>query len=149
MISSPSAADPAAFRAGICWPPAWRRTWPPRLRNRWGSARHDPGVQPCTRMYNHAMRRINGSEARQTLPAQVDRVAAGEEVSIPRHGRVGAVLVRPDVLASRRASAAWDRSAHVAALLETARTQPVRTAAIDDERAGQLAEAARASRSGR
>ncbi|WP_348533817.1 type II toxin-antitoxin system Phd/YefM family antitoxin [Homoserinibacter gongjuensis] len=100
-------------------------------------------------MYNSGMRRINVSQARQTLPAQLDRVAAGEEVSITRHGRVVAVLVRPDVLASRRASAAWDRSAHVAALLETARTQPVRTAAIDDERAGQLAEAARASRSGR
>ncbi len=107
------------------------------------------GVQTRTHMYNHGVRKINVSEARQTLPAQLDRVVAGEEVAITRHGRVVAVLVRPDVLTARRASAAWNRSADVAALLETARTQPARTAVIDDERTEQLAEAARASRSER
>jgi antitoxin (DNA-binding transcriptional repressor) of toxin-antitoxin stability system len=95
------------------------------------------------------MRTITASEARQTLPAQLDRVASGEEVSITRHGRVVAVLVRPDVLAARRASAAWERSGAIAELLETARGRPLQTAAITGERAEQLAEAARADRAGR
>ena len=106
-------------------------------------------VQNRTTTYSYCVSTINASEARQTLPAQLDRVASGEEVSITRHGRVVAVLVRPDVLAARRASPAWDRSADVAELLENARGRPVQTAAISAERAEQLAEAARASRSGR
>ncbi|WP_434056376.1 type II toxin-antitoxin system Phd/YefM family antitoxin [Georgenia sunbinii] len=50
---------------------------------------------------------ISASVARQTLPAQLDRVEAGEEVAITRHGRVVAVLVRPDALRARRAPEAW------------------------------------------
>ena len=36
------------------------------------------------------------SEARAALPQLLDRVSAGEEVTITRHGRPAAVLVRPD-----------------------------------------------------
>lgn len=41
------------------------------------------------------------SQARASLPELVTRVEAGEEVTITRHGRAVAVLVRPDVLRSR------------------------------------------------
>lgn len=41
------------------------------------------------------------SEARAALPELLTRVEDGEEVTITRHGRAVAVLVRPDSLRSR------------------------------------------------
>jgi antitoxin (DNA-binding transcriptional repressor) of toxin-antitoxin stability system len=41
------------------------------------------------------------SEARAALPEVLNRVEAGEEVTITRHGRAVAVVVRPDVIWSR------------------------------------------------
>ena len=41
------------------------------------------------------------SEARASLPALLTRVEEGEQVTITRHGRPVAVLVRPDVMRSR------------------------------------------------
>ena len=41
------------------------------------------------------------SEARAALPELLTRVEGGEEVTITRHGRPVAVLVRPDALRSR------------------------------------------------
>jgi len=43
------------------------------------------------------------SEARASLPEVLTRVEAGEEVTITRHGRPVAVIVRPDVLRPRAA----------------------------------------------
>jgi antitoxin (DNA-binding transcriptional repressor) of toxin-antitoxin stability system len=43
------------------------------------------------------------SEARASLPELLTRVQAGEEITITRHGRPVAVLVRPDVLRPRAA----------------------------------------------
>ena len=94
------------------------------------------------------MSRISVSTARQTLPEQLDRVEAGEEVSITRHGRVVAVLVRPDVLKGRRASKVWDEAERIAGLLESSRGEPLRPA-LSAERAEELIEAVRAARSGR
>ena len=88
------------------------------------------------------------STARQTLPEQLDRVEAGEEVSITRHGRVVAVLVRPDVLRGRRASKVWDEAERIAGLLESSRGEPLRPA-LSAERAEELIEAVRAARSSR
>ena len=99
-------------------------------------------------MYDCAMSRISVSTARQTLPEQLDRVEAGEEVSITRHGRVVAVLVRPDVLRGRRASKVWDEAERIAGLLESSRGEPLRPA-LSAERAEELIEAVRAARSGR
>ena len=91
---------------------------------------------------------IGVSEARQTLPAQLDRVEAGEEVAITRHGRVVAVLVRPDALAARRASAAWGRADRIGELLASARDEPVQAAHISPARVDELVADVRASRSG-
>lgn len=41
------------------------------------------------------------SEARASLPELLTRVEEGEEVTITRHGRAVAVVVRPDVLRPR------------------------------------------------
>jgi len=52
-------------------------------------------------MYNNFMATLTVSQARAALPELLTRVQAGEEVTITRHGRPVAVLVRPDVLRSR------------------------------------------------
>jgi prevent-host-death family protein len=46
------------------------------------------------------------SEARAALPEVLDRVNAGEEITITRHGVPAAVVVRPDALRVRRAESA-------------------------------------------
>ena len=60
---------------------------------------------------------ITSSEARAALPDLLSRVENGEEVTITRHGRPVAVLVRPDALRSRRARAALDGAEAVHQLL--------------------------------
>jgi prevent-host-death family protein len=47
------------------------------------------------------MATLTVSQARASLPELLTRVEAGEEVTITRHGRPVAVLVRPDTLRSR------------------------------------------------
>jgi prevent-host-death family protein len=47
---------------------------------------------------------ITVSKARAALPQILQRVLAGEEVTITRHGEPVAVVVRPDTLRVRRAS---------------------------------------------
>lgn len=61
------------------------------------------------------------TEARAALPGVLDRVAAGEEVTITRHGLPVAVVVRPDALRRRRADRALALAASVQARLEAAR----------------------------
>ena len=100
-------------------------------------------------MYDCAMSRISVSTARQTLREQLDRVEAGEEVSITRHGRVVAVLVRPDVLKARRASKVWDEAERIAGLLDSTRSEPMQRPVISPERAEELVDAVRDARSGR
>jgi prevent-host-death family protein len=41
------------------------------------------------------------SEARAALPEVLNRVEDGEEITITRHGRAVAVIVRPDIMWSR------------------------------------------------
>lgn len=93
------------------------------------------------------MATITASVARQSLPAQLDRVEAGEEVAITRHGRVVAVLVRPDVLWSRRASAAWSRADRIGELINRARQEPLRPPGLDQGRADELVASIDAARS--
>jgi len=89
---------------------------------------------------------VTASDARQTLPAQLDRVARGEEVEITRHGQVVAVLVRPDVLRARRVSDVWDEADRVGSLLEQAMTQKLEPPAMTAERAEELVAEIRAGR---
>lgn len=95
------------------------------------------------------MSTISASDARQTLPAQLDRVEAGERVEITRHGRVVAVLVRPDVLLATRSPDAWAAADRIEELLTTAREQPLVRASISASRADELLESIRADRSSR
>ena len=63
-----------------------------------------------TTMYNSLMVSMTVSEARRPSPI-LSRVEGGEEITITRHGRPAAVLVRPDALRSRRAEAALEDAA--------------------------------------
>lgn len=92
---------------------------------------------------------ISASEARQSLPAQLTRVEQGEEIEITRHGRVVAVLVRPDVLAARRASPVWAEADRLGELLEAARAKPLPPASIGHARADELVRDVRDARDGR
>jgi len=92
------------------------------------------------------MSTISASDARQTLPALLDRVAQGEEVEIARHGHVVAVLVSPTTLATRRAPATWRAADEVAALLQASRDRALQPAALEPDRVDDLVEAAREGR---
>lgn len=63
------------------------------------------------------------SEARAALPQVLNRVLAGEEVTITRHGQPVAVVVRPDRLRTRRADAALAEAERIRALLSAARSR--------------------------
>jgi antitoxin (DNA-binding transcriptional repressor) of toxin-antitoxin stability system len=65
------------------------------------------------------------SEARAALPEVLDRVAGGEEVTITRHGRPVAVVIRPDILWARRAGGALDDANRIHELLTGAAAAPL------------------------
>lgn len=89
------------------------------------------------------------TEARAALSELLDRVAAGDEIVITRHGRPAAVLVRPDALRVRRAAAerALAEAAEIEQLLERAREVPLdQRPTISRERADELVAAIRRDR---
>ncbi len=67
------------------------------------------------------MTSLSVSEARATFPAVLDRVVAGDEVTITRHGVPVAVIIRPEALRTRRAEALWHESDRLRELLERGR----------------------------
>jgi antitoxin (DNA-binding transcriptional repressor) of toxin-antitoxin stability system len=89
------------------------------------------------------------SEARAALPEILSRVEGGEEVTITRHGRSVAVLVRPDALRSRRAQAAFDGAGAVHRLLTAAAGRAPDTTGLSDARAEELIAEIRTARDAR
>ncbi len=84
------------------------------------------------------MTTVSASEARQTLPAQLDRVEAGEQVRITRHGKVVAVLVSPDALRSPRAAAAWAAADEIGRRLADSRKRALKLSGTPTFRAEEL-----------
>lgn len=68
---------------------------------------------------------ISASEARASLPHLLDRVEAGDEVTITRHGQPVAVLIRVDAVRVRRADAALAVAAEIRQALADARRRPL------------------------
>lgn len=89
---------------------------------------------------------MNASEARAALPDLLSRVEGGEEVTITRHGRPVAVLVRPDALRSRRARAALDGAEAIHQLLAAASTTAPESPGLTEARAEELIAEIRAAR---
>jgi antitoxin (DNA-binding transcriptional repressor) of toxin-antitoxin stability system len=68
------------------------------------------------------MSNVSVSQARATLPELLDRVAAGEEVTITRHGVAVAVVMRPDAVRVRRADRALADAEHLRDVVDRGRT---------------------------
>ena len=101
-------------------------------------------------MYNTIMSSMSASEARAALPELLNRVENGEEVTITRHGRPVAVLVRPDALRVRRAEVVLDEAALIHDLLAEAATAPLPAdTGLSEQRAEELIAEIRASRDAR
>jgi prevent-host-death family protein len=92
------------------------------------------------------MTQLSVSEARAILPEVLDRVAAGEEITITRHGHPVAVLLRPDAVRTRRAEQAIEQARKIGALVASAREQPLVVVDMPDQRVEELIEAVRAGR---
>lgn len=85
------------------------------------------------------MSTVSVSEARAALPEILDRVIAGEEVTITRHGREVAVVVRPDAIRVRRADQALADAERLRDLLARGRSIRLTDApALSVERAEEL-----------
>ena len=89
------------------------------------------------------------SRARAELPALLDQVEAGHEVTISRHGRPVAVLIRPDALRSRRADPALAAARDVEKGLYKARQSPRPRNGLSPDYAEELIAEVRAGRSRR
>lgn len=93
---------------------------------------------------------ISVSDARANLPGLVDRVQAGEEVTLTRHGVPVAVLVNPAALASRRAVGTFEMASRLGRLMDDARDRPLGTATtVDTETADRWAAELRRDRRAR
>ena len=95
------------------------------------------------------MTSVTASEARSTLPQLLNRVEAGEEIVLTRHGRQVAVIVRPDVLRIRRAGPALDAATKVHDRLEAARRAPLPDRGLARHRADSLVAETRSGRDSR
>ncbi len=89
------------------------------------------------------------SEARAALPELVDRVLAGEEVTLTRHGTPVAVVVRPDALRARRVDQVRAAAERVHdALRRGAGARLAGRPRLGSQRADELVADVRAGRSG-
>jgi antitoxin (DNA-binding transcriptional repressor) of toxin-antitoxin stability system len=89
---------------------------------------------------------MTATEARAALPELLDRVQAGEELTITRHGRPVAVVVRPDTLRVRRAGAGSAVDAVRETLAAGRSTRLSESGAIEGARAEELVAEVRAGR---
>lgn len=93
------------------------------------------------------MKMMTVSEARARLPRILDLVEEGNEVSITRHGRPVAVVVRPDRLGSPKAESIMEAARRLHNELESAREAPLTATRMAEERAEELIAELRADRS--
>ena len=101
-------------------------------------------------MYNLVMTSIAASRARAALPEILDRVSAGEEITITRHGEPVAVVVRPDTIRTRRADRALADAERLRDLLRRGASAELHTApALSSERADELVADVSGSRAAR
>ncbi len=100
--------------------------------------------------YPSVDRNVTVSQARAALPEIVRRVTGGEEITITRHGKAVAVVVRPDALRVRRAGSAFERAVVIRELLAAGRSIPVDAApALGQGEAEVMIDGLRAERSRR
>ena len=108
-------------------------------------------VRRRTTMYSSVMSMtLTVSEARATLSDVIERVLAGEEVTITRHGVAVAIVLRPDVFRARRPTPARVVAQELHERLERARHEPLDQATgLTMAEADELVAYVQASRSAR
>jgi len=90
------------------------------------------------------------SEARAALPEVLNRVEAGEEVTITRHGRAVAVIVRPDVIWHRpQAGDVQAKAEQLERVLQAAGERELPLGGLTEEYAEELIAEIRAGRDAR
>jgi len=93
------------------------------------------------------MTSVTATQARAALGALLTRVERGEEVTITRHGRAVAVLVRPDALRSWRTGDVFGAAARVHDLIAHASgTDRGNIDGLSVDRADELVREIRANR---
>ena len=98
-----------------------------------------PPAERDRNLNNFLVSTMSVSEARASLPEVLDRVIAGEEITITRHGKAVAVVVRPDTMRVRRADAALADADRVRDFLIAARATRLSDAPVlSAERADEL-----------
>lgn len=102
-------------------------------------------------MYHYVMdTTMSVSEARAALPDILNRVSDGDEVTITRHGKAVAVVIRPDVLRSRRASETLATASRIREAVDGAREAPLQTrGGLGHEYADELISEVRTGRDAR
>ena len=96
------------------------------------------------------MSTVSVSAARAILPDLLDRVLAGEEVTLTRHGQAIAVIVRPDALRVRRAGGILAAATRLQELIDRGGSMPLATIpTMSADRAEALLADVSASRSAR
>ena len=93
------------------------------------------------------MATMSVSEARAVLPEILDRISAGEEVTLTRHGKPVAVIVRPDTLRARRVL--HPPAINISELLEAGRRAPLSEPLVNEAYADALSAEVRRSRTSR
>ena len=86
------------------------------------------------------------SEARACLSEILDEVEAGGEVTLTRHGKPVAVIIRPDMVRVRRGTSIIEEAALLRARLIAARNAPKPTIGLTPERAEEYVAQVRADR---
>jgi antitoxin (DNA-binding transcriptional repressor) of toxin-antitoxin stability system len=100
--------------------------------------------------YDPIMTSMSASEARAALPELLNRVEDGEEITITRHGRPVAVLIRPDALRVRHADVVLDEATRIHNLLAEAAATPLpEGTGLTEQRAKELIAEIRAGRDAR
>jgi antitoxin (DNA-binding transcriptional repressor) of toxin-antitoxin stability system len=101
-------------------------------------------------MYNKLMAVMTVSEARAALPEVLNRVEGGEEITITRHGRPVAVVIRPDIMWSRsRAEAVMTDAAKLHDMLASAASgEDAEQGGLSEQYAEELIASIRADRDG-
>lgn len=74
-------------------------------------------------MYNLLVITMSVSQARAEMHHLLEAVQRGEEVTLTRHGDAVAVIVRPDMLRTRRADEAFAMAAHIDEMLTHSRAR--------------------------
>jgi prevent-host-death family protein len=96
------------------------------------------------------MSTINVSAARAKLPRLLDAVKKGEEVTLTRHGKPVAVLVRPDRLRDPKLRSLYAGADELRALVETGRSRPLGSSkGLTPRQADELVAEVRAGRDAR